>query len=279
LEPFPRGALGRKGVVVETAHVAHVIKPFGWWPSCRVRHQGFHHGALGSLIRGRGQNCPTCRPISHDQGHMTCESVVGRTRRSGGRGGKAEGAVMAGLTIQQILHPGDAAVERSHPRPGDGRKAVWALLVGRTAVWGGHIQACPEGHVERLWYHACRHRLCPPWAGLQVERGRVRQQARLLACDQSHGSGTRPDERRGLWRLHVRPLTNRLVATVHETRDHLRGDAPYLGACAGVIAALPPWSQTLVWHPPRPGVVTGGGLTAAGPWCPVRHGVLRPVRG
>ena len=51
---------------------------------------------------------------------------------------------MAGVTLQQILHQGYAAFERCHPLPEYVRKAVWALMVCRTAVLGGHIQACPE---------------------------------------------------------------------------------------------------------------------------------------
>lgn len=51
-----------------------------------------------------------------------------------------------------------------------------------------------------------------------------------------------------------------------------------MGACPGLIAASHPWRQTLGWPPPRHGVVTGGGLTDVGPWRPVRHGVLLPVR-
>jgi hypothetical protein len=69
------------------------------------------------------------------------------------------------LTVQQILQQGYAAFERSHPLPAYVRKAVWALLVCRTAVLGGHVQSCPDGHVERIWYNSCRHRLCPPCAG------------------------------------------------------------------------------------------------------------------
>jgi hypothetical protein len=42
---------------------------------------------------------------------------VGRTRRSGGRGDEAEGAVVAALTVQQILQQGYAAFERCHPLP------------------------------------------------------------------------------------------------------------------------------------------------------------------
>jgi hypothetical protein len=85
---------------------------------------------------------------------------------------------VAGLTIQQILQEGDAACEQSHPLPGDVRKAVWALLAGRTAVLGGHVQRCPDGHVERVWYHSCRHRLCPPCHWLQIERWLATQKAR-----------------------------------------------------------------------------------------------------
>jgi Transposase zinc-binding domain len=57
---------------------------------------------------------------------------------------------MAGLTIQQILQRGYAALERSHPLPAYVRRAAWALLVCRTAVLGGHVQRCPEGHCERI---------------------------------------------------------------------------------------------------------------------------------
>jgi Putative transposase/Transposase zinc-binding domain len=209
---------------------------------------------------------------------MSIYSIVGLTRSSGGGWCEAKGAVVAGLTLQQILQQGYAAFERCHPLPAYVRKAAWALLVCRTAVLGGHIQACPEGQVERVWYNSCRHRLCPQCAWLQVERWLVQQKARLLACEHYHVIFTWPDELRGLWRANVRAMTNLLCATVHETLAELLGDAKYLGACPGRIAALHTWSQTLVWHPHRHGLVTGGGLTDAGQWRPVRNGFLRPGR-
>jgi hypothetical protein len=86
---------------------------------------------------------------------------------------------MAQVTVQQILQEGYAAFERRHRLPAYVRKAAWALMVCRTAVLGGHIQACPEGHVERVWYNSCRHRLCPQCAWLQVERWLITQKARL----------------------------------------------------------------------------------------------------
>jgi putative transposase len=87
-----------------------------------------------------------------------------------------------------------------------------------------------------------------------------------------------PDELRGLWLANVRAMTNLLCATGHETLAALLGEAKDGGACSGLIAALHTWRQTLVVPPPRHCWVTGGGLTAAGPWRPVRHGFLLPVR-
>ena len=185
---------------------------------------------------------------------------------------------MAGLTIQQMLQQGYAAFERCHPLPDYVRKAAWALLACRTAVVGGHIQACPEGHVERVWYNSCRHRLCPQCAWLQVERWLATQKARLLACDHDHVIFTMPQELHALWLANVRVMTNLLCATVHETLGELLGDARYLGARPGIIAALHTWSQTLVLHPHLHCLVTGGGLTDAGQWRPVRNGFLLPVR-
>lgn len=185
---------------------------------------------------------------------------------------------MAQGTGQQLWQQGDAAFARRHPLPGDVRKAVWALLACRTARWGGHLQAWPEGPVERVWSHACRHRRGPQGAWRQVERWRVRPKARRLAGDHSPVICTLPDELRGLWRAHVTAMPPRLCAPGREPWCALRRDEPYRGAAAGIIAALHTWRQTLVCHPHLHCLVTGGGLTDAGPWRAVRHGVLRPVR-
>jgi hypothetical protein len=113
------------------------------------------------------------------------------------------------------------------------RQAAWALLVCRTAVLGGHIQACPEGHVERVWYNSCRHRLCPQCAWLQVERWLVTQKARLLACDHYHVIFTLPDELRGCWLANRKPMAELLFATGRATLFELLGDGKYLGGGPG----------------------------------------------
>ncbi len=164
---------------------------------------------------------------------------------------------MTKLTVQQIFQAGYAVFAQGHRLPDYVRRAAWAILVCRTAVLGGHVQACPEGHIERVWYNSCRHRLCPQCSWLQIERWLASQKARLLACDHYHVIFTLPDELRGLWLTNVRPMTNLLFATVWETLGELLSDPKYLGAQPGLIAALHTWSQTLVLHPHLHCIVTG----------------------
>ena len=48
------------------------------------------------------------------------------------------------------------------------RKAGWAIIQCRTGALGGHIQACPEGYVEGVWYNSCKHRSCPQCNQIQA---------------------------------------------------------------------------------------------------------------
>ena len=185
---------------------------------------------------------------------------------------------MAGLTVQQILHEGDAAFAGCHPLPAYVRKAAWALLGCRTAVLGGHIQACPEGHVERVWDHACRHRLCPPCAWLQVERWLVQQKTRLRPCDHDHVMCTIPSALQDLWLVNVAARTPWLCASVHATWLEWLGDPHDLGATPGILATWHTWTQTRRLHPPIHALVTGGGLTRTGQWVAVHHGFWLPSR-
>jgi Putative transposase/Transposase zinc-binding domain len=174
---------------------------------------------------------------------------------------------------------GDAAYARQHPLPDSVRRAVRAILAGRPAVWGGPVQACPEGQVDRIWDHAGRHRMCPPCAWVQVERWRAQQQGRRLACAHDQVIFTRPHALHDWWLATVGGMTPGLLASGHETRLERLGEGKLLGAKPGLSATRPPWTQTRLLHPPVPGLVTGGGLTASGDWVAVRNGVLLPMRG
>ena len=55
---------------------------------------------------------------------------------------------MINPTIQSILLIGYAAYETMHLLPDFVREAAHCLMVCRTAVLGGHTQACPDGHYQ-----------------------------------------------------------------------------------------------------------------------------------
>jgi Putative transposase/Transposase zinc-binding domain len=185
---------------------------------------------------------------------------------------------MALVTLQTIFQDAFPADEQTHLLPTHVRKAARAIMQCRTAALGGHIQACPDGHVMRVWDNSCRHRSCPQCTDLQTERWLALQQARLLACDHSHVIFTLPHELNPLWLAHVSVMRALLLQTVRDTLTTLLADPQYLGAQPGIIAALHTWSQPLVLHPHLHCLVTGGGRTPAGTWVAVRHGFLLPMR-
>src|SRR5262245_27409569 len=185
---------------------------------------------------------------------------------------------MALVTLQTIFQDAFPAYEQTHPLPPHVRRAARAIMQCRTAALGGHVQACPDGHVARVWYNSCRHRACPQCAYLQTERWLARQQARLLACDHYHVIFTLPHALNPLWLANVLVMTTLLFQAVHDTLRTLLADPQYLGAQPGIIAALHTWSQILVLHPHVHCLVTGGGLTPDGHWQAVHNGFLLPAR-
>jgi hypothetical protein len=185
---------------------------------------------------------------------------------------------MALVTLQTIFQDAFPAYEQRHALPAHVRCAAHAIIRCRTAALGGHIQACPDGHVSRVWYNSCRHRSCPQCAYLQTERWLARQRARLLACDHYHVIFTLPHELNPLWLANVPVMTTLLFQAVRDTLGTLLADLQYLGAQPGILAALHTWSQTLVLHPHVHCLVTGGGLTPDGHWKAVHNGFLLPAR-
>ena len=186
---------------------------------------------------------------------------------------------MALVTLHTIFQDALPAYEQTHPLPTHVRKAARALMQCRTAVLGGHVQACPDGHRARVWSNACRHRSCPQCASLQTERWLALQPARLLAGDHSQGIFPLPPALNPLWLATVSGMTTLVLQAVRATLRPVLAAPKSLGAQPGSLVALHPWSQTLVLHPHVQCLVTGGGVTPAGHWQAVRHGFLRPARG
>jgi hypothetical protein len=182
------------------------------------------------------------------------------------------------VTLQSIFGQHFGAYAAGHRLPLRFHKAAAALMACRTAALGGHVQACPEGHEQRVWYNSCKHRSCPQCAYLQVEEWLASQQARLLACDHYHVVFTLPRELHALWRVNRRTFADLLFRAARDTLFTLLEDPRYLGATPGLIAALHTWGRTLCLHPHIHCLVTGGGWTVDGNWKRVRGGFLLPVR-
>src|SRR5215472_255406 len=124
---------------------------------------------------------------------------------------------MASRSLQQLLDAHYPTFAQTHPLPAYVREAVHCLRCYRTAALGGHVQACPDGHVERVWYNSCRHRFCPQCAQLQIAQWLERQRGRVLACDHYHVIFTLPRELNALWLANVRVFASLLFRAVWET--------------------------------------------------------------
>ena len=182
------------------------------------------------------------------------------------------------LTLQDIFCTSYPEYERTHALPAHVRRAALAIMQCRTAALGGHVQACPDGHMSRIWYNSCRHRSCPQCAYLQTERWLALQRARLLACDHYHVICTLPHDLNPLWLANVPVMTTLLFQAVRDTLGTLLADPKYLGAQPGILAAWHTWRQPLVLPPHVHGLVTGGGLRPDGRGGAVRPGFRLPAR-
>jgi hypothetical protein len=104
------------------------------------------------------------------------------------------------------------------------------------------------------------------------------QQARLLACDHYPVIFPFPHDLTPLWLANVQVMTTLLLQTVRDTLGTWLADPQDVGAPPGILAALHPWSPTLVLQPHGHGLVTGGGRPPDGQWQAVRQGFLLPAR-
>jgi len=181
-------------------------------------------------------------------------------------------------TVRKILSEHFDEFVGTHGVPLHVQRAARLLSICRTAQLGGHLQACPHGHTERIVYHSCRHRLCPQCNALPTERWLEKMRARLIACAHHHLIFTVPHELHGLWRYNRAWMMQALFAAVGETLHTLCGDDRYLGAEPGFILALHTWGRSLSLHPHIHALVSDGGLTAQGQWQSSQRSCFLPAR-
>lgn len=181
------------------------------------------------------------------------------------------------VTLQAILQTRFAAYTAAHKVSRRVWKAAHAVMTCRTAALGGHVRCCPQGHVTEIWYNSCRHRACPRCCTQRISQWLDAWQQHVLPTDHFHVIFTVPSELHELWQWNRPALTEVLFRSVRETLLTLLGDAKWLGATPGILAALHTWGRTLSLHPHVHCLVSGGGLAAEGQWRAVQTGFLLPV--
>ena len=146
------------------------------------------------------------------------------------------------------------------------RQAVRMTIQCHTSALGGHVERCPDGHVERIFYNSCGHRFCPRCAGRKRRSWLIKQRAKLLPVRHYHAVFTLPHAFNQLWRLNPQVMGNLLFHSAVGALRELLADERHLGAQPGITVTLETWDERLKFHPHLHCLVTGGGLNPKGEW-------------
>jgi hypothetical protein len=159
------------------------------------------------------------------------------------------------------------------------RRVMTAIETCRTAVLGGHVEACNACGHQRIAYNSCANRHCPKCQSLARAAWIERRRVEILDCENFHVVFTVPDAIAALAAQNKAQVYGILFRATAETLRTIAADPQHLGAEIGFVAVLHTWGQTLVHHPHLHCVVPGGGLSPDGTrWVACRPGFFLPVR-
>jgi hypothetical protein len=182
--------------------------------------------------------------------------------------------------VAEVVRAHGDAYRRAH-RPSAAQDRVLSHIAAcRTAVLGGHVDACDDGcGFARISYNSCRDRHCPKCQGPRRAEWLAKRLERLLPVPYFHVVFTLPDGLNPLALRNKRALYNIMFEAASKALLELAQDPKRLGAQVGVTAVLHTWGQNLLLHPHLHCVVTGGGLSADGSrWVAGRERYFLPVK-
>jgi len=169
----------------------------------------------------------------------------------------------------------DAGVSRSSAQG----RVMTAIETCRTAVLGGHVEACDACGHQRIAYNSCANRHCPKCQSLKRAAWIHDRQADILDVEYFHVVFTVPHDVAALAAQNKTPVYNILFRATAVTLRTIAADPTHLGAEIGFFAVLHTWGQALTSHPHLHCVVPGGGLSPDGTrWIACRPGFFLPVR-
>ena len=163
------------------------------------------------------------------------------------------------------------AFEQTQPLQDYVRKAVRMVMFCHTSALGGHVERCPHGHIERIFYNSCGHRSCPRCAARKRRKWLLTRQGKLLPVRHYHVVFTLPHAFNALWYWNFQAMGNLLFQSAVGALRALLADPQRLGAEVGMTVTLETWDDRLYFHPHVHCLVTGGGLTPDGEWMDVSN--------
>ena len=146
------------------------------------------------------------------------------------------------------------------------KKTLTDLGQCRTALLGGHVDACTGCGQLRVSYNSCRNRNCPKCQSLEREAWILGREADLLPVVYYHVVFTMPSELNALCQRNPRFMYDTLFDSAWATLQKFAADPKWLGAQTGATMVLHTWGQNLSLHPHVHCIVPGGGLGAHGQW-------------
>ncbi len=172
------------------------------------------------------------------------------------------------IDVVSRYYPG---FESTLPLPAHVRQAVRMMTMCHTPALGGHLECCPNGHVDRVFYNSCGHRFCPRCASRIRQKWLLDREPKLLPVRHYHTTFTLPHTFNPLWHLNPRVMGDLLFHSGVDALKALLADPRWLGAKVGITVTLETWDDRMFFHPHLHCLVTGGGLTLEGEWIDVAN--------
>jgi len=168
--------------------------------------------------------------------------------------------------IVEILQVGYEDYRRRHALAPHVREAAQMILRCRTSALGGHVEACPDGHIARIHYNSCGHRFCPRCGYRKRQQWIAQQREKLLPVRHFHATFTIPHAFNDLWWQNIKEMARILFHSAAQALQELLADPQRVGVQIGIVASLHTWDDRLRRHPHLHCLVTGGGLTPDETW-------------
>jgi len=146
------------------------------------------------------------------------------------------------------------------------KKALFDILVCRTAACGGHIETCDHCGFEQPAYNSCHNRHCPKCQGIARRRWVAARLKELLPVPYYHVVFTLPHRLNNIALYNKRLIYDMFYKSAAYTLLKFGRDPKWLGAQMGLIGVLHTWGKGLCCHIHWHFIVPGGGLTDDGQW-------------